>query len=92
MPRRLTEKEREIVEACCFQPHYSGDDSRKFWHEVNMKTNDRTLYDLGCALQDLESRVLRAVNEGVRIRAVKMVRMRQRKAARALGVASGSTK
>jgi hypothetical protein len=70
---RLTAKEREIVEACVFQPHYSGKQSQKFWKEVVAAGNDRVLYDFGCALQDIESRLLRVVNEGVRVRAMKLV-------------------
>lgn len=41
--------------------HYSGNGSKQFWLRVNSlkKDTDReVLYSLGCALQDLEDRVL----------------------------------
>jgi hypothetical protein len=71
---KLTDKERAIVLSCCFQPHYSGSTSKKFWKEVSDMSNDRVLYDFACALQDLEVRVLAAVNKGVMVRAEKVVR------------------
>lgn len=79
MARGLTTKEAEIVESCYFQPQYSGSQSKKFWKEICDSSNDRTLYDFACALQDLEQRVLAAVNDGVRIRARKVVIESRRK-------------
>jgi len=79
----LTMKEAAIVEACYFKPKYSGEESAKFWKEVRHTANDRTLYDFACALQDLESRVLGALNSGVRVRAQKLIlaqRLKNRKA------------
>lgn len=73
MSQGLTQKEAVIVESCYFRPKYAGDDSIKFWKEVNHPANDRTLYDFACALQDLESRVLAALNAGVRVRARKLI-------------------
>jgi len=41
-------------------PFYSGDMSGPFWDEVN-SYDDRTLYILGCALQEVEGRMLQAM-------------------------------
>jgi len=57
-------KKKSIAEDCHFQPRYSGDASRSFWNTVNASTNPM-LYQFGCALQDLEERVLRVVNADV---------------------------
>ena len=47
--------------------HYSGEGSKQFWKRVDNKKlslEDRNyLYTLGCILQDVESRVLRALTE-----------------------------
>lgn len=72
MPRGLTKKEAAIVEACYFQQHYGGEGARKFWGEVRHLANDRTLYEFALALQEIEGRVLAAVNAGVRVRARKL--------------------
>jgi hypothetical protein len=83
MSNKLTDKERSIIAACRFSPRYSGEESEKFWREVNNPANDRVLYDFACALQDLEHRVLTAVNAGVEVRAEKTIRtMRARRAAK----------
>ena len=74
----LSAKEAAIVESCYFRPRYSGDDSIKFWKEVRYPSNDRTLYDFACALQDIEARVLAVLNTGVRTRARKLVIARRR--------------
>jgi hypothetical protein len=71
--KKLTRDEAAIVQSCCFQPHYSGDGSVTFWKAVNRASDDRTLYDFACALQDVESRVLAVVNGYVRERATKTV-------------------
>lgn len=41
-------------------PKYSGDESIEFWNQVNALSRERhaECYSLGCALQDLEHRVL----------------------------------
>lgn len=51
--------------------HYSGDSngSRQFWGRVNAlpyETSGKHIYTLGCALQDLETRVHRALREAER--------------------------
>ena len=39
--------------------HYYGDRSGRFWKLVNsLPDEEHTLYTMGCALQDLEGRVL----------------------------------
>lgn len=49
------------------RPKYSGSLSKKFWDRVNaiprsgQNTCHGEVYSLGCALQDLECRVLRAL-------------------------------
>ncbi len=43
-------------------PHYSGKDSLVFWEEVRRR-DDRTLYLMGCALQDIEGRMLQALGD-----------------------------
>lgn len=43
---------------------YSGENSNGFWRRVNRIKDDRTramCYELGCALQDIEYRLLRAL-------------------------------
>jgi hypothetical protein len=40
--------------------HYSGENSRAFWREIN-RTKDRTLYDFAVSLQEIESRVFAVV-------------------------------
>jgi hypothetical protein len=58
----VTKKQiRQLELDAMFQPRYSGEDSRRIWNAVN-KSNDRTLYDFGCALQDAEGRFLAVVN------------------------------
>ena len=45
---------------------YSGDESQEFWRIVNteMKGKEQdAAYQMGCMLQDLESRVVRYINE-----------------------------
>jgi hypothetical protein len=46
------------------KPRYSGGKSTKFWKMVNAlpDSEQNECYSLGCALQDLERRVLSAVN------------------------------
>lgn len=42
-------------------PHYSGNGSRSFWARIHREPDPerrRTLYLLGCALQDMEGRML----------------------------------
>jgi hypothetical protein len=43
--------------------HYSGDGSHWFWDRVKQlpDTSHREVYSLGCALQDLENRAMRAL-------------------------------
>jgi len=61
------DRESAIVESCCFKPRYSGDESRKFWGEIGkVQDDDLTLYAFACALQDIEGRLLRVLNEHVR--------------------------
>ena len=45
-------------------PHYSGDASEDFWKRVNSVPASKhgECYALGCALQNLESQVLRALD------------------------------
>lgn len=78
MSKSLTPKEESIVAACAFTPKYSGDESVKFWKEV-VASGDRTLYIFGCALQDIESRVLQTLNPVVRDSARKFVISRRGK-------------
>jgi hypothetical protein len=83
MKQGLSRGEAAIVKACYFQPRYSGATAHKFWNEVRHPANDRALYDFACALQDLEARVLAVLNDGVRIRAQKIIladRMRNTRA------------
>lgn len=43
-------------------PHYSGRASSAFWRKVNQRDDERhVLYLMGCALQDIESRMLQAL-------------------------------
>jgi hypothetical protein len=44
-------------------PKYSGKLSQPFWEAVNKlpRSENAVVYSLGCALQDLESRVLTAL-------------------------------
>lgn len=42
--------------------HYSGNESVEFWRAVNRCPN-REVYTLGCILQDVESRVLSAIEQ-----------------------------
>ena len=79
MTKGLTMKEAVIVESYYFMPHYGGESSQKFWAEIRHATNDRTLYDFACALQEIESRVLGVLNTGVRVRARKLVLTKRRK-------------
>jgi len=46
------------------KPKYSGPLSNKFWEAVNSlpRSENDALFILGCALQDLEARVLGALN------------------------------
>lgn len=46
-------------------PRYSGDASKPFWDLVHELDGDEheAAYVMGCMLQDLESRVLRYLNE-----------------------------
>ena len=49
------------------KPHYSGKGSEYFWRRVNALKNREdwiAAYNLGCALQDVESRVLNFMNRG----------------------------
>ncbi len=70
----MNKRNREELERqCSFQPMYSGDDSERFWSTVRRSPN-RTLYVLGCALQDLEGRVLREVNEAVHLQVAEAIR------------------
>jgi hypothetical protein len=73
MGKGLSMKEARLVEACYFQPKYSGDASEKFWREIRHPANDRALYDFACALQDIEGRVLAVLNSSVRTRVRKLV-------------------
>jgi hypothetical protein len=48
------------------EPRYSGDKSKKFWKRINAIPRIEghlLLYTLGCALQDLEGRVLGALED-----------------------------
>lgn len=51
-----------------FQPRYGGDLSKEFWKRVNKlpRSEAGEVYSLGCALQDLESRVVNALNNAER--------------------------
>ena len=49
------------------KPHYYGPNSKKFWTAIwKLNKSDPemfdALYDLGCKLQNLEGKVLRALN------------------------------
>ena len=46
-------------------PRYSGDASKDFWEAVSGLKGEKAMaaYLMGCMLQDLESRVLRYVND-----------------------------
>lgn len=45
-----------------FKPRYSGGLSQAFWDAVNARDDD-SLFVVGCALQDLEGRVLQLLND-----------------------------
>lgn len=63
--KALTREERiQLEEDCCFQPRYSGEDSRKFWSELG-KAKNSALYSFGCALQSMEQLLLLELNESV---------------------------
>jgi len=45
-----------------FVPHYRGDLSKQFWRRVNqLDDKENVLYLMGCALQDIEGRMLQAI-------------------------------
>lgn len=58
----MSKKKREPMPApvIVFTPAYSGERSENLWAVVN-RMDDMVLYVFGCALQDMESRFLRAV-------------------------------
>lgn len=57
-----------------FKPHYSGNSSKKFWQEVNSFCDSgdfhvqQSLYALGCILQNTEEKVLRELNDHLKLR------------------------
>lgn len=65
---RETEAQAQSLEhACWFRAAYSGEASEKFWKELRSSKN-RTLFGLGCILQDVEARVLVEVNQDMSVR------------------------
>lgn len=64
-PRFFTRKVFEMTKP--FEQQYSGDASREFWRTVNSLPDAKQgeLYSLGCALQDLEGRVITALNNAI---------------------------
>ncbi len=70
----LTKKEREMVEACCFEPRYGGDHSRRIWDAVTGAEHHQMLYGMGVILQDIEDRFLALLNQDVRGRAETTIR------------------
>ena len=52
------------------QPHYSGKASVAFWRRINRlpEPEQRVIYAFGCALQDVERRVLRVLDAAERRR------------------------
>lgn len=60
--RRRQKKPQEPV--VIFGPQYGNLRSREFWVAINA-TNNRTLYDFAVALQDVEARVLRVLNDHI---------------------------
>jgi hypothetical protein len=42
-------------------PHYAGDRSAAFWKRIRSYEDD-AIYELGCVLQDVEGRVLAAMD------------------------------
>ncbi len=51
-----------------FGNRYSGNLSTRFWKRVNAlpSSDNHAVYQLGCALQDLEARVLNALDRAER--------------------------
>lgn len=49
-----------------FDPRYSGKLSHEFWQRVHNIEDNVELYCWGCALQDLESRVIAALERAER--------------------------
>ncbi len=52
------------------KPHYSGQLSRKFWDRVNATNPQRgtALFQLGYVLQEVEARMLKALEDAEAIR------------------------
>ena len=49
-----------------FKPHYRGDLSKQFWRKVNqLDDKENVLYLMGCALQDIEGRMLQAIRSRI---------------------------
>lgn len=62
----MTRKTKRVLEPVVgFKRHYSGVRSLPFWNVVNaLPDSDRTtLYLLGCALQDIEGRMIQLLME-----------------------------
>lgn len=78
---KLTDAELLKILSCGFAARYSGKESAKFWREVG-RHKERSVYDLACALQDLEHRVLSVVNADVFRRAEAIVRKKRKMPAR----------
>lgn len=62
-----TNKKRypDIPPTIVFMPRYGGEKSREFWRVLNALPESEAFgaYAMGCALQDLESRVLKFLVE-----------------------------
>ena len=59
-------KRKKVVEpVVVFPRRYSGPRSEPFWHVINSLDGDdrKTLYLLGCALQDIEGRVMQLLTD-----------------------------